>query len=103
AVQGREGTLEPVGGHVVRDGVPPGDRVRGAPRVAPVAAEQGRRGFTVAASRPPHEVPVTRFTHSSAVWYERADLARPGRAILRVWTAGRSRTTRSCGSSSSLR
>lgn len=73
-----ECALEPVGGHIVCERAPTGDGEGSAPRVAPVAAEQSSCGFAVAASGLPHEVSVTRFTHSSAVWYERAAPARPG-------------------------
>ena len=72
-----ERSLEPVRGHVVRERAAPGDRVRSTPRVAPVAPEEGGRGFSVAASRSPYQVPVTRFTHSFAVLYERDAFARP--------------------------
>src|SRR5262249_23609931 len=78
----RERSLEPVGGHVVRERAAPGDRVRGAPGVAPVTAEQHGRGLALAAARPPNEVSVTRFTHSFPVLYERAAFARPGTGIL---------------------
>src|SRR6266550_3928646 len=69
APQRGEGALEPVCGHVVRKGAPPGDGEGSAPGVAPVAAKEHGRGFTVAATRPPHEISITRFTHSSAVLY----------------------------------
>jgi 4a-hydroxytetrahydrobiopterin dehydratase len=59
----RERPLEPVGGHVVRERAAPGDRVRSAPGVAPVTAEEHGRSFPVAAARPPDEVSVTRLTH----------------------------------------
>ena len=72
-----ERPLEAVRGDVVRQRAASGDRVRSAPRIAPVAAEERGRSFTVAAAGLPHEVSVTRFTHSSAVWYARAALARP--------------------------
>jgi hypothetical protein len=48
----------------------------------PVAPEEGRRGVAVAAARPSYEVSVTRFTHSSAVLYERGGFARPAPVIL---------------------
>ena len=77
-----ERPLESVRGHVVRQRAATGDRERSAPRIAPVAAKERRSRFSVAASRPPYEVPVTGFTHSSAVLYERAAFARPARGIL---------------------
>ena len=82
AVKCGEGPLESVRGHVVRQRAATGDRERSAPRIAPVAAKERRSRFSVAASRPPYEVPVTGFTHSSAVLYERAAFARPARGIL---------------------
>src|SRR4051794_15191902 len=77
AAERSEGALEPVGGHVVSKGAPPGDGEGGTPGIAPVAAEEQRGSFTVATTRAPHEISVTRFTHSSAVLYVRAALARP--------------------------
>src|SRR5579884_439513 len=77
ASQRGERTLEPVGGHVVRQRAPPRDRKRGTPRVSPVAAEERSRSFAVAAPRLPNQVPVTWLTHSSAVLYARPALARP--------------------------
>src|SRR3954454_2767094 len=65
-----ERPLEAVRGHVVRQRAPPGERVRSAPGIAPVAAEERGRSFAVAAAGLPHEVSVTRFTHSSEVSYE---------------------------------
>ena len=77
-----ERTLEAVRRHVVCERAPPGDGERRAPSVAPVAAEEGGRSVSVAAPRPPYEVPVTWFTHSSAVLYGRAAFARPAPGIL---------------------
>jgi 4a-hydroxytetrahydrobiopterin dehydratase len=74
-----ERPLEAVCGDVVREGTPTGDRERGAPRVAPVAPKETGSGFSVASARPPYQVTVTRFTHSSAVSYEREAFARPAR------------------------
>jgi hypothetical protein len=82
ASQRRERALEPVGGHVVRERTTPGDRERSAPGVVPVAAKQRGGAFAIAASRPPYEVSVRRFKHSSAVWYEPTAFARPGTGIL---------------------
>jgi hypothetical protein len=48
----------------------------------PVAAKQRGGAFAIAASRPPYEVSVRRFKHSSAVWYEPTAFARPGTGIL---------------------
>ena len=77
-----ERTLEPVRSHVVRKRTASGDGVRRPPRIAPVAPEERRSGFSVAVPRPPYEIPVTWFTHSFAVLYERAAFARPARGIL---------------------
>jgi hypothetical protein len=79
-----ECALEAVRGHVVGQRAAAGDRVRGAPGVAPVAAEEDGSGVTVAASRPSYEISVTWLTHSSAVWYERAAFTRPATGILTV-------------------
>lgn len=74
--------FEPVCGDVVRERPPPGDSECSSPCVAPVATEERSGGVSVAATRPPYEIPVTWLTHSSAVLYVRTAFARPARGIL---------------------
>jgi hypothetical protein len=82
AAERGERALESIRGDVVGEPAAARDRVRSTPGVAPVALKQRGRGFSVAVSRPPYKVPVTRFRHSFAVLYEQPAPARPTTGIL---------------------
>ena len=69
AVERGECALEPIRSDVVRERSPSGNGESSSPRVAPVAAKERSSGVSVAATRPPYEIPVTWLTHSSAVLY----------------------------------
>jgi 4a-hydroxytetrahydrobiopterin dehydratase len=77
AAERREGALEAVCSHVVRERASPGDRVGRTPRITPVTAEERSGCLSVAAARLPNEISVTWFTHSFAVLYEQRALASP--------------------------